>query len=127
MKWLLSILVIGLLVVPCIANALDIKDKELLLYLPFDAKKGDTAKDYSPQGNDGVIVGDVKLVEGKYEKAFQFSENAEVKCPYIPLNDKSFTVCLWVNPVLPVGFIAPDAAPSPINSPSIYVLTFEPS
>jgi len=100
MKWLLSILVIGLLVMPCIANALDIKDEELLLYLPFDKKE---ATDYSPHGNDGEIVGSVDLVDGKYEKAFKFSENAEVKCPHIPLNDKSFTVCLWVNPVLAGG------------------------
>jgi len=100
MKRLLSILVIGLLVMPCIANALDIKDEELLLYLPFDKKE---AKDYSPHGNDGVIVGSVDLVEGKYEKAFKFSENAEVQCPHIPLNDKSFTVCLWVKPALAGG------------------------
>ena len=86
---------------PCIANAkLDIKDEELLLYLPFDKKE---AKDFSPHGNDGEIVGDVKLVDGKYEKAFQFNENAEVKCPYIPLNDKSFTVCMWVKPALAGG------------------------
>ena len=103
MKRLLGILVISLLVMPCIANALDIKDEELLLYLPLDKKDGNTARDYSPHGKDGEIVGPIDLVEGKYEKAFKFSENAEVKCPHIPLNDRSFTVCLWVNPALTGG------------------------
>ena len=96
----LSILVIGLLVMPYIANALDIKDDELLLYLPCDEGKGNTVEDFSPHGNDGEVVGDVDWVNGKYENALGFSEGGEVKAPYIPLNDKSFTVCMWTKPEL---------------------------
>jgi hypothetical protein len=62
--------------------------------------KGDTVKDLSKNGNDGVIVGTVKWVDGKFGKALEFSEAGEVKAPYIPLNKKSFTVCLWTKPKL---------------------------
>ncbi|MBC8232975.1 hypothetical protein H8E77_25815, partial [bacterium] len=99
-RMFLSILVIGLLMIPCIANALSTKDDDLLLYLPCNEGKGDTVKDLSKNGNDGEIVGEVDWVDGKYGKALEFGEQGEVKAPYIPLNDKSFTVCLWVKPAL---------------------------
>ena len=31
------------------------------------------------------------------------SEGCEIKAPYIPLNEKGFTICLWVNPQLKGG------------------------
>jgi len=92
----LSVLVISLLLAPCIANALDINDNALLLYLPFN----DDTDDYSNKGNHGTISGDVKFVEGKCGEALEFSGAGEVKSPYIPLNEKSFTVCMWVMPAL---------------------------
>lgn len=92
--------VIVLISLPFIADAsLSIKDKDLLLYLPFN---GDT-DDYSPYGNHGQIVGTAKFNEGKFGEALQFTEAGEVKCPYIELNDKSFTVCIWVMPELKGG------------------------
>jgi hypothetical protein len=98
------ILAIGLLVViTCIANALNMKDDDLLLYFPCNEGKGDTVADFSPNGNDGEIVGTVKWVDGKFGQALEFSEAGEVKAPYIPLNNKSFTVCLWINPKLAGG------------------------
>jgi hypothetical protein len=99
-RMFLSILVIGLLVIPCIANALSPKDDDLLLYLPCNEGKGNTVQDLSKNGNDGEIVGTVKWVDGEYGKALEFSEAGEVKAPYIPLNNKSFTVCLWTKPKL---------------------------
>lgn len=96
----LSILVVGLLVMPCIANALDVKDNDLLLYFSCNEGKGTTVEDSSPHGNDGEIVGDADWVDGKIGKALEFSEAGEVKAPYIPLNDKSFTVCMWIKPKL---------------------------
>lgn len=100
----LSILIVGLLVMPCIANAvLSMKDDDLLLYLPCNDGKGDTVTDFSKNGNDGEIVGTVKRVDGKFGKALEFGEQGEVKAPYIPLNNKSFTVCMWVNPKLAGG------------------------
>jgi hypothetical protein len=99
-----AILAIGLLVViPCIANALNMKDADLLLYFPCNEGKGNTVEDFSQNGNDGEIVGSVDWVEGKFGKALGFSEAGEVKAPYIPLNSKSFTVCLWTKPELAGG------------------------
>ena len=80
----------GLLVIPCIANALSPKDDDLLLYLPFNEGKGNTVQDLSKNGNDGEIVGTVKWVDGEYGTALEFSEADEVKAPYIPLNNKSY-------------------------------------
>jgi len=104
MKWFLSILAIGLLVAPCIAHALSTTDVELLLYFPCDEGAGNIVVDSSPHGNDAEIVGTVDWVDGKYgEAALEFSEAGEVKAPYIPLNDKSFTVCMWIKPKLSGG------------------------
>jgi len=85
------------------AEALDIKDDDLLLYLPFNEGKGDAAEDLSPQGNDGEIVGTAKWVDGQFGKALEFTETGEVKAPHIELNERSFTVCMWVNPKLAGG------------------------
>jgi len=93
---LLSLLLVTLLFMPRIAGALDINDEDLLLYLPLN---GDT-EDLSTYGNHGEIVGSADFVEGKYEEALEFGEAGEVRCPYIPLNEKSFTVCMWVSPKL---------------------------
>jgi len=93
---LLSMSLIGLFVIPCIVGALDVNDDDLLLYLPFN----DDTDDYSKHGNHGEIVGTVKFVEGKHGQALEFSEAGEVKAPHIPLNEKSFTVCMWVMPEL---------------------------
>jgi len=103
MKRTFCILVIGLLVMPCIANALSPTDPDLLLYLSCNEGSGNTVADSSPNGNDGEIVGTVDWVDGKYGKALAFSEAGEVKAPYIPINEKSFTVCMWVKPALAGG------------------------
>ena len=79
--------------------ALRSDDDDLLLFLPFN---GDT-NDLSKHGNDGELVGKAEFVEGKYGEALQFSEAGEVKVPHIPLNEKSFTVCMWVMPELAGG------------------------
>lgn len=98
----LSVLVIVFFVMPCIANALSVNSKDLLLYFSFNEQSEEAdislVKDLSPYGNDGRIVGPLTWVDGKYGKALDFNENGEVKAPHIPLNDKSFTVCLWVMP-----------------------------
>lgn len=98
----LSILA-GLVLIPFGATALDIKDEELLLYLPFNEGNGDTAEDLSPHGNDGKLNGDADWVDGKFGKAMEFTAAGEVKSPYIELNEKSFTVTMWVKPALSGG------------------------
>ncbi len=98
MKRILSVVLLAnLFAVSHLANAdISLKDEDLLLYLPFN---GDT-EDLSKNGNHGELVGSADFVEGKYGEALEFNEAGEVRCPYIPLNEKSFTVCLWVNPAL---------------------------
>ena len=101
---LLPVLVItGLVLIPFSATALDIKDKELLLYLSFNEGKGEAVEDLSPHGNDAELVGDADWVDGKFGKAMAFEQAGEVKAPYIELNEKSFTVTLWVKPALSGG------------------------
>ena len=98
---LLSLLIFaGLVLMPFSATALDIKDKELLLYLPFNEGKGEAMEDLSPHGNDGELNGDADWVDGKFSKALEFGQAGEVKSPYIELNEKSFTVTMWVKPAL---------------------------
>jgi hypothetical protein len=98
MKHILSVVLLAsLFVIPCLTNAdISLKDDDLLLYLPLN---GDT-EDMSKNGNHGELMGSADFVEGKYGEALEFSEAGEVSCPYIPLNEKSFTVCLWINPTL---------------------------
>ncbi|MBD3180812.1 hypothetical protein GF312_00870 [Candidatus Poribacteria bacterium] len=91
----ISFLVIFVIVTPCF-GALDLTDPELLLYLPFN----DDTEDYSIHGNHGTLAGNAEFVEGKFGQAMEFEESGEVKCPYIPLNNKSFTICMWVRPEL---------------------------
>ncbi|MCG9130641.1 LamG domain-containing protein [Candidatus Poribacteria bacterium] len=101
---LLSLLILaGLVLMPFSATALDLKDKELLLYLPFNEGKGKAAEDLSPHGNDGELNGDAGWTDGKFGKAMEFTEKGEVKSPYIELNEKSFTVTMWVKPALSGG------------------------
>jgi hypothetical protein len=98
---LLSLFILaGLVLMPFHATALDARDKDLLLYFSFSEGKGDAVEDLSKEKNDGEIVGDADWVDGKFEKALEFGEQGEVKAPYIELNEKSFTVTMWVNPAL---------------------------
>ena len=92
----LCMFVLGLFVITCVANGLDINDPDLLLYLPFN---GDT-DDFSVNGNNGELVGNADFGEGQHGEALEFSAAGEVKAPYIPLNDRSFTMCMWVKPEL---------------------------
>jgi hypothetical protein len=79
------------------AQALDTRDKDLLLYFSAN-KKADTVKDDSGHKNDGVIVGSVDWVKGKYGTALAFKEQGEVSAPHIPFDKRSFTVAMWVYP-----------------------------
>lgn len=75
----------------------------LVLHLSFDENTiaGDTAKDLSEEGNDGIINGDAKMVAGKHGEALEFDgKSAFVE---VPLEDSitfstgdSLTVQVWV-------------------------------
>lgn len=84
------------------AVALDMKDKDLLLYFSAN-KKGEPVKDDSGHKNDGVIAGGVDWTNGKFGTALAFKEQGEVAAPYIPFDKRSFTVCMWVYPELAGG------------------------
>lgn len=91
-----SVLVASVLLMPCIVNALDLNDPDLLLYLPFN----DDVEDLSENAMVAEIVGNADFVEGKHGQALEFTAAGEVKAPNIPFNEKSFTVCMWVKPAL---------------------------
>ena len=92
----LCVLIVGLFMVSNLADAALSKDDDgLLLYLPFN---GDT-DDMSNKGNHGVIAGNLDFIdEGKFGKAMNFEGTGEVNCPYIELNERSFTMTMWVSP-----------------------------
>lgn len=96
-------ILVALLVIPHSTDAFKLNDKELLLYYSFDKDNGNTVKDLSIHGNDGDIAGTVDFVEGEVGEAAKFNQAGEIAAPHIELNDKSFTVTLWANPMLQGG------------------------
>ncbi|MBC8470233.1 MAG: hypothetical protein H8D56_12240, partial [Planctomycetes bacterium] len=77
---------------------------ELVAQWRFDEGSGTTAADTSGNGNDGVLEGGAKWVAGQLGGAIEFNgSNARVVAPYIPLDSRSFTITMWVNPVLYTG------------------------
>jgi hypothetical protein len=74
---------------------------DLLGWWRFDDGSGTTAMDSSGNGNDGVIEGDAQWVDGQLGGALEFNgSNARVVAPHIPLDSRSFSILMWVNPVL---------------------------
>jgi hypothetical protein len=74
---------------------------ELLAWWRFDEGSGTQALDSSGYGNDGVVEGDAKWVAGKIGGAIEFNgQNSRVVAPFIPLDSRSFTITMWVNPDL---------------------------
>ena len=68
----------------------------------FDEGSGDSAKDSSGNGVDGVLIGDPEWVDGKFGKALKFDPNKYVDFPP-PLSEKmilegDFTCMAWMNP-----------------------------
>ncbi|MGB2862811.1 MAG: LamG domain-containing protein, partial [Sedimentisphaerales bacterium] len=77
---------------------------ELVAWWRFDDGSGTTAMDSSGNGNDGTLNGDAQWVAGQLGGAIQFNgSNARVVAPNIPLDSRSFTIMMWVNPVLYTG------------------------
>ena len=73
----------------------------LVAWWKLDDGSGTTAIDSSGNGNDGVVEGGAQWVAGQLGGALQFNgSDADVRAPYIPLNEQSFTITMWINPVL---------------------------
>ncbi|MHC4426417.1 MAG: LamG domain-containing protein, partial [Planctomycetota bacterium] len=74
---------------------------DLVGWWRFDDGSGATAVDSSGNGNDGVLEGGAQWVAGQLSGAIEFNgSNAYVRAPHIPLDSRSFTIAMWVNPVL---------------------------
>jgi len=67
MRFIFLTLAIAVLLAPSVVDAR--LDEDLVLYYTFDEGKGDTVKDASQNKNDGVIKGNSKWVDGKFDKA----------------------------------------------------------
>jgi hypothetical protein len=71
---------------------------ELVAWWRFDDGSGTTAMDSSGNGNDGTLSGNPQWVGGQLGGALDFSgTNSRVTAPHIPLDNRSFTIALWVN------------------------------
>ena len=76
-------------------------DPDLVTWWPFDEGQGTVAADGSGNGNDGTLVNGPVWVTGQLDGALQFNgTNAYVRGGHVPLDSRSFTVAMWINPVL---------------------------
>ncbi len=74
---------------------------DLVGWWRFDDGSGTTAMDSSGNGNDGTLNGGAQWTDGQIGGAIQFNgSDSFVAAPHIPLNSQSFTIAMWVNPVL---------------------------
>jgi hypothetical protein len=91
------VLVLGLV----LTSAAEAADPDLAGHWKLDETSGTTAFDSSGNGNDGVVNGGALWVAGQLGGAMQFNgSDSFVAAPHIPLNSRSFTITMWVNPVL---------------------------
>ena len=75
-------------------------DENLILYFSFDEVDGKTVIDHSNYGNNGNIIGDPQLTDGKFGKALKF--NGETDWIEVPHDDiltveTGVTVMAWIN------------------------------
>ncbi|MHC4656870.1 MAG: LamG domain-containing protein, partial [Planctomycetota bacterium] len=91
------ILVLGLV----LTNTAEAANPDLVGWWMFDDGAGTTALDSSGNGNDGTLVGGPVWVTGQIDGALQFDGADDyVMAPHIPFNSRTFTIAMWVNPVL---------------------------
>ncbi len=91
--------VLVFMVLPFLSVQADLNDPTLSVYYSFD-NDGDTVKDGSIQGNDGMVVGTTKYVNGQIGKAIELNGST-----YIDMNGPEFknvpidgiTLAVWVN------------------------------
>lgn len=98
---ILTILMVSIIMFPSLGEA--IKDKSLVLYLPFEENQGDKTKDQSESGLVGSLKNDVKWTkDGKYGNALSFAgANQYVEVPNVPQLDitKEITMEAWIYPI----------------------------
>ena len=103
MRWFTLIFVIALTSLLAFTS---LKAEELIdnlvLAFSFEEGAGETIKDLSGQGNNGIINGNAKWVEGPLGEALYFDGATYVVAPHIAFDNRSFTVQLWVKPEIAV-------------------------
>ncbi len=76
-------------------------DPSLAGWWKFDDGAGTVAKDSSGNGNDGTLSNPAPTwTTGTMGGALQFNGSTSVTAPHIALDNRSFTIALWINPVL---------------------------
>jgi len=93
----LSFIVLRLMFVGLSYSEIDAED--IMGMWLFDDNKGDTAKDSSPNGNDGKLMNNPKWVKGKFGEALEFDgadDYVEVPGTF-SLASVSFSITAWVN------------------------------
>jgi hypothetical protein len=80
-------------------------DPTLMVYWPLDEGAGTVATDMSGHGNNGTIgAGPAWATPGKIGAgALNFTGTSDVRGPYVAMNNRSFTIAMWVNPRLPAS------------------------
>ena len=99
MKHLIVITII-LTFVASFAHALTEPEESMILYFSFDSLDKDQAIDHSKYGNNGELVGDAELANGKFGKALKLNGSTDwVEVPHddILTVDKDVTVMAWIN------------------------------
>jgi len=102
MRFIFLTLAIAASIMPSVVDAR--LDKDLVLYYTFDEGKGDTVKDASQNKNDGVIKGNSKWVDGKFDKALDLPLGSfvEIQASNTLTGDvfkeDGFTIYVWINP-----------------------------
>lgn len=74
-------------------------DESLMLYFSFDELNDRTVKDHSQYENDGKLVGNPTLVDGKFGKAMKFNGRTDyVEVPHDDslTVDKNVTIMAWI-------------------------------
>lgn len=103
MKRILVVLTVIFLFIICKQSSDANPTNGLVLHLSFDANtiQGDTVKDQSLEGNDGIINGKAETVDGKFGEALEFDGTDDFV--EVPLVDSitfstgdSLTVQVWV-------------------------------
>jgi hypothetical protein len=95
----LSILLLG----PAL-SALAGFDPTLAVYWPLDEGKGTVATDATGKGINGTIsAGPTWVTAGKIGGALNFTGTGDVRGPHVPMDSRSFTIAMWVNPRLPAS------------------------
>ena len=103
MRYIFIVLILTSLFITFVASfaqAATEPEESMILYFSFDSLDGDQAIDHSKYGNNGELVGDAELANGKFGKALKLNGSTDwVEVPHddILTVDKDVTVMAWIN------------------------------